>query len=67
VLGRIDAVTRDDAEGAAKDVFGRPMALAVIGPFTAEEFAPSGTSPVVPPSPVELGAAAHEAGGESPR
>ena len=38
VLRRIDVVTREDAERAARDVFGRPMALAVIGPFEEGDF-----------------------------
>jgi predicted Zn-dependent peptidase len=38
VLERIDAVTMDDAVQTAKEVFGRPMALAVVGPFEAESF-----------------------------
>jgi predicted Zn-dependent peptidase len=67
VLGRIDAVTRQDAERAAASVFARPMALAVIGPFTSEEFAAGGTSPAAPEAPAELGAAAHGAGGEGHR
>src|SRR2546429_9136655 len=33
VLRRVDSVTLDDARRAAADVFGRPMALAVGGPF----------------------------------
>jgi hypothetical protein len=38
VLERIDAVTMDEAVQTAKEVFGRPMALAVVGPFEADSF-----------------------------
>jgi predicted Zn-dependent peptidase len=38
VLARTDAVTLEDATNAARDVFGRPMALAVIGPFEEDAF-----------------------------
>jgi predicted Zn-dependent peptidase len=60
VLERTEAVTREDAEGTAQEVFQRPMALTVIGPFGADAFAESGAA--VPPSP-ELGVAAHAGGG----
>jgi len=33
LLQRVDSVTREEAERAARRVFERPMALAVIGPF----------------------------------
>jgi predicted Zn-dependent peptidase len=38
VLRRIDSVTKDDAQRAAQQVFARPMALAVIGPFGSSAF-----------------------------
>jgi predicted Zn-dependent peptidase len=38
VLARTDAVTPEDAERVARDVFGRPMALTVIGPFEEGAF-----------------------------
>jgi predicted Zn-dependent peptidase len=38
VLERIDAVTLEDATATAKEVFSRPMALTVIGPFKPSEF-----------------------------
>jgi predicted Zn-dependent peptidase len=38
VLSRIDAVTTQDAERLAAEVFARPMAMAVIGPFTPGVF-----------------------------
>ena len=38
VLERIDAVTMDEAVQTAKEVFGRPMALTVVGPFEADSF-----------------------------
>ena len=38
VLRRVDSVTLDDARRAAADVFGRPMALAVVGPFGKAAF-----------------------------
>ncbi len=38
VLARTDAVTIETATEAARDVFGRPMALAVIGPFDQHAF-----------------------------
>jgi predicted Zn-dependent peptidase len=42
VLERIDSVGPEDAKRAARDVFDRPMALAVIGPFEPEAFAEPG-------------------------
>ncbi len=36
LLGRIDSVTREDARRAAERVFGRPMALTVVGPFRSK-------------------------------
>jgi predicted Zn-dependent peptidase len=47
VLARTDAVSREDAESVAREVFTRPMALAVVGPFESsafDEFATSGTA-----------------------
>jgi predicted Zn-dependent peptidase len=41
VLERTDAVTREDAERVAKEVFEKPMALAVIGPFERDAFSPN--------------------------
>jgi predicted Zn-dependent peptidase len=38
VLRRVDAVTLQDAAAAAAQVFARPMALAVVGPFPAGAF-----------------------------
>lgn len=38
ILGRIDAVTLDDVREVARDVFSRPQALAVIGPFDDRDF-----------------------------
>ncbi len=32
VMARIDAVTLDDVRAVARDVFGRPELLAVVGP-----------------------------------
>jgi predicted Zn-dependent peptidase len=42
VLRRTDSVTHDDAKRAAADVFDRPMALAVIGPFAQDSFSGAG-------------------------
>ena len=39
VLGRITAVTSDDVRALAADLFARPRALAVIGPFKDRDFA----------------------------
>jgi predicted Zn-dependent peptidase len=38
LLERTDAVTKEEAEEAAREVFGRPAALAVIGPFDEDAF-----------------------------
>ncbi len=38
VLERTDAVTKDDAVDVAREVFSRPMGLAVVGPFEANAF-----------------------------
>jgi len=38
VLERTDAVTKDDAVDVAREVFSRPMGLAVVGPFEAKAF-----------------------------
>jgi predicted Zn-dependent peptidase len=38
-LERIDAVTADDAQRVASEVFRRPLALTVIGPFEQDAFA----------------------------
>src|SRR5437867_2939413 len=38
VLARTDAVTKEDAEAVGRDVFSRPMALTVIGPFEEGAF-----------------------------
>ena len=38
VLERIDGVTREDAVGVAREVFGRPMALTIVGPFDERAF-----------------------------
>jgi predicted Zn-dependent peptidase len=61
VLERTDAVTREDAERTAREVFGRPMALTVIGPFETGAFAGDG----LPHAQTDhgLGAAAHAGGG----
>lgn len=40
VLERIDAVTVDTALSAAREVFTRPFALTVVGPFAEEKLAP---------------------------
>ena len=57
VLERIDSVGPEDAKRAARDVFDRPMALAVVGPFAEDAFGPSsdGVSG-------EVGLAAHASG-----
>jgi predicted Zn-dependent peptidase len=60
VLERTDAVTREDAERVAQDVFRRPMALAVIGPFEEGAFQEGDALSQVDG---ELGAAAHAPGG----
>ena len=38
VLERTDAVTKADAVDVAREVFSRPMGLAVVGPFEADAF-----------------------------
>jgi predicted Zn-dependent peptidase len=38
ILERTDAVTEKDAVEVAREVFFRPMALAVVGPFEADAF-----------------------------
>jgi predicted Zn-dependent peptidase len=38
LIGRIDAVTGQEAQAAAALVFGQPMALAVVGPFGSKAF-----------------------------
>ncbi|MFB9883001.1 M16 family metallopeptidase [Planobispora siamensis] len=38
VLARIDAVTPEEVVGIARDVFTRPMTLAVIGPYEDKDF-----------------------------
>jgi predicted Zn-dependent peptidase len=38
ILGRVDAVTLEDAARAARQVFRQPMALAVVGPFDEDAF-----------------------------
>jgi predicted Zn-dependent peptidase len=61
VLERTDAVTRDDAERAAREVFLRPMALTVIGPYAEDAFADANMPGVQAGS--EPGLAAHSGGG----
>ena len=61
VLARTDAVTHEDAEAVAQEVFGRPMALAVIGPFEEGAF-DTGLTAEVAASPAPLEAAAHAEG-----
>src|SRR5207244_12515328 len=39
VLARTDAVTKEDAEGGARDGVSRPVALTVIGAFAEDAFA----------------------------
>ena len=60
VLARTDSVTRADAEAVAGEVFARPMALAVIGPFAEDAFdgAARGEAPAV----AGVEAAAHATG-----
>ncbi|MFD2764606.1 M16 family metallopeptidase [Micromonospora eburnea] len=38
LLARVDAVTLDDVNGLAADLLGRPMSLAVVGPFDRSAF-----------------------------
>src|SRR5437588_1631679 len=45
VLARIDAVGQDESRQVARDVFSRPMALAVIGPLKSAAFAQPGGGP----------------------
>jgi predicted Zn-dependent peptidase len=39
VLDRIEAVTPQDAQRVAADIFGRPQTLTVVGPFRSKDFA----------------------------
>ncbi|MFI7302425.1 M16 family metallopeptidase [Micromonospora aurantiaca] len=39
LLSRVDAVTLDDVNALAADLLGRPMSLAVVGPFDSGSFA----------------------------
>jgi predicted Zn-dependent peptidase len=64
VLGRIDSVTREQAQRAAAQVFTRPMALAVIGPFGASAFR-GWDSAAASPADASLDLAAH-AGAQGP-
>jgi predicted Zn-dependent peptidase len=57
ILRRVDGVTGEDARRTAKEVFGRPMSLAVIGPFEPEAFGVMAAGPEV------VEAAAHHGGG----
>jgi hypothetical protein len=61
VLARTDAVSRQDAEAVAQEVLGRPMALAVIGPFE-EGALPEGLTAEIAAGPAPLEAAAHVGG-----
>jgi len=38
LLARIDAVTVDDVRAIAAEILGRPMTLAVVGPFADHDF-----------------------------
>lgn len=38
LLARVDAVTLDDVNMLAADLLGRPMSLAVVGPFDSGSF-----------------------------
>jgi predicted Zn-dependent peptidase len=38
LLARVDAVTLDDANALAAELLARPMSLAVVGPFGANDF-----------------------------
>jgi predicted Zn-dependent peptidase len=66
VLARTDAVTLETATAAARDVFGRPMALAVIGPFDQDAFDGAMVEALVPAAaastPVAEPVAAHHPG-----
>jgi predicted Zn-dependent peptidase len=61
VLARTDAVTKEDAEAVARDVFSRPMALTVIGPFEEGAFDEDAAEAILP-GEADLGAAAHAEG-----
>ena len=61
VLARTDAVTKEDAEGVARDVFSRPMALTVIGPFEGDAFDEDAAEGILP-NGSSLEAAAHAEG-----
>ena len=61
VLARTDAVTKEDAENVARDVFGRPMALTVIGPFEEGAFDEDAAEAILP-GEAALGVAAHAEG-----
>jgi predicted Zn-dependent peptidase len=58
VLARTDAVTKEDAEGVARDVFSRAMALTVIGPFDEGAFDEDAAGGILP-GEASLEAAAH--------
>jgi predicted Zn-dependent peptidase len=66
VLARTDAVTLETATDAARDVFGRPMALAVIGPFEQDAFDGAMVESLVPTpvvsTPIAQPVAAHHPG-----
>jgi predicted Zn-dependent peptidase len=69
LLARTDAVTIEDATSVARDVFARPMALAVIGPFEQDAFDGALEQPVVADAavseePVPEPIAAHHGGSE---
>ena len=55
------AVTKEDAEGVARDVFSRPMALTVIGPFEGDAFDEDAAEGIFP-NGSSLEAAAHAEG-----
>jgi predicted Zn-dependent peptidase len=42
LLARVDAVTADEVDTLAADLLGRPMSLAVVGPFDAADFPTGG-------------------------
>ncbi|MCZ7425110.1 pitrilysin family protein [Micromonospora sp. WMMA1949] len=42
LLSRVDAVTLDDVNALAADLLGRPMSLAVVGPFDSGSFTVTG-------------------------
>jgi predicted Zn-dependent peptidase len=59
ILERTDAVTEGDAVDVAREVFSRPMGLAVVGPFEADAFQESmGDGATEAPVPI----AAHSGG-----